>query len=71
MPRLDGLSLVRTLRGRDASKHTPVVVISMRTGEAVRHEARDAGVSAYIDKGNFSQALLWQTVQPLVEDAYK
>jgi hypothetical protein len=28
-----------------------------------------AGVSAYIDKGEFSQALLWQTIRPLVAGA--
>jgi CheY-like chemotaxis protein len=66
MPRLDGLSLVRALRSRDASKRIPVVVISMRGGELEKRAALEAGVSAYIDKGDFSQALLWQTVSPLV-----
>ena len=66
MPRLDGLALVRTLRSRAASKDVPVVVISMRAGEPERRAAMAAGVSAYIDKGDFSQALLWQTIGPLV-----
>jgi chemotaxis protein histidine kinase CheA len=66
MPRLDGLSLVRTLRSRAASRHVPVVAISMRGGDLERRAAMAAGVSAYIDKGDFSQALLWQTVRPLV-----
>jgi chemotaxis protein histidine kinase CheA len=66
MPRLDGLALVRTLRSRATSKNVPVVVISMRGGDPERQAAMAAGVSAYIDKGDFSQALLWQTIEPLV-----
>jgi CheY-like chemotaxis protein len=66
MPRLDGLSLVRALRSREASRHVPVVAISMRGDEPARQAAMAAGVSAYIDKGDFDQALLWQTIQPLV-----
>jgi CheY-like chemotaxis protein len=66
MPHLDGLALVRALRGRAASKDLPVVAISMRGGEPERRAALAAGVSAYIDKGDFNQALLWQTVRPLV-----
>jgi CheY-like chemotaxis protein len=66
MPRLDGLALVRALRGRERSRDVPVVAISMRGGEPERQAALAAGVSAYIDKGEFSQALLWQTVRPLV-----
>jgi chemotaxis protein histidine kinase CheA/CheY-like chemotaxis protein len=66
MPRLDGLALVRALRSRTASKDLPVVAISMRGGEPERRAALAAGVSAYIDKGDFNPALLWQTVRPLV-----
>jgi chemotaxis protein histidine kinase CheA len=66
MPRLDGLALVRALRGRQRSRDVPVVAISMRGGEPERQAALAAGVSVYIDKGQFSQALLWQTVRPLV-----
>jgi len=66
MPRLDGLALIRALRKRDESRHIPVVAISMRGGDPERQAAYEAGVSAYIDKGDFSQALLWQTVRPLV-----
>lgn len=66
MPRLDGLALARALRSRATSKNIPVVAISMRGGEPERLAAMEAGVSAYIDKGEFSQALLWQTIRPLV-----
>jgi len=66
MPRLDGLALVRSLRSQPASRDIPVVAISMRGGELERRAALAAGVSAYIDKGDYSQALLWHTIRPLV-----
>jgi CheY-like chemotaxis protein len=66
MPRLDGLGLVRTLRGREGSKDVPVVGISMRGGELERRAAMAAGMSAYIDKSDFNQTLLWQTIRPFV-----
>jgi chemotaxis protein histidine kinase CheA/CheY-like chemotaxis protein len=66
MPRLDGIGLVRTLRSREVSKDVPVVAISMRGGEPERRAAMEAGMSAYIDKNDFNQALLWQTIRPFV-----
>jgi CheY-like chemotaxis protein len=66
MPRLDGLGLVRELRRREGSKDLPVVAISMRGSEPEKRAAFEAGVSAYIDKNDFNQALLWQTVRPLM-----
>ena len=66
MPRLDGLGLVRTLRCREGSKDLPVVAISMRGSEPERRAAMEAGMSAYIDKSDFNQALLWQTIHPFL-----
>jgi chemotaxis protein histidine kinase CheA len=66
MPRLDGLGLVRTLRSREDSKDIPVVAISMRSSEPEKRAAMEAGMSAYIDKSDFNQALLWQTIHPLL-----
>ena len=66
MPRLDGLGFVRALRSRDDAKDLPVVAISMRGSEPERRAAMEAGMSAYIDKSDFNQALLWQTIRPFV-----
>ena len=66
MPRLDGLGLVRALRQRETSKNVPVVAISMRSTEPEKRAAMEAGMSAYIDKSDFNQALLWQTIRPFV-----
>lgn len=69
MPRLDGLGLVRALRSREDAKGLPVVAISMRGSEPERRAAMDAGMSAYIDKSDFNQVLLWQTIRPFVGGA--
>jgi two-component system, chemotaxis family, sensor kinase CheA len=66
MPRLDGLGLVRAIRTREQNRDIPVVAISTRGSESDRRVAMEAGVQAYIDKSDFNQALLWQTVSPYV-----
>jgi two-component system chemotaxis sensor kinase CheA len=66
MPRLDGLGLVRAIRMREQNRDIPVVAISTRGSESERRVAMEAGVQAYIDKSDFNQALLWQTVSPYV-----
>ena len=66
MPRMDGLGLVRALRSRADAKHLPVIAISMRGSEPERRAAMEAGMSAYIDKSDFNQALLWRTIRPFV-----
>jgi CheY-like chemotaxis protein len=62
MPRLDGLGLVRALRSREGCRTLPVVAISMRGSQQDKRAAMEAGMSAYIDKTDFNQALLWQTI---------
>ncbi len=66
MPRLDGLGLLRAIRSRDQGNDIPVVAISMRGNESEKRLALEAGVQAYLDKSDFTQALLWRTVSPFV-----
>ena len=66
MPRLDGLGLLRAIRSRGKGSNIPVVAISMRGNESEKRLALEAGVQAYIDKSDFTQALLWRTVSPFV-----
>ncbi len=64
MPRLDGLGLVRAIRAREHQRDVPVVAISTRGSESEKRVALEAGVQAYIDKSDFNQAMLWDTVSP-------
>jgi two-component system, chemotaxis family, sensor kinase CheA len=66
MPRLDGLGLVRAIRSRGKGNDIPVVAISMRGNAGEKRLALEAGVQGYIDKSDFTQALLWRTVSPFV-----
>ncbi len=50
MPKLDGFELVRAIRSDSALKTTAVVLLSTRTGEQARAEARLAGADDYIPK---------------------
>lgn len=50
MPRLDGLALVRTLRGERELADTPVLLLSARAGEGARIEGLHAGADDYLEK---------------------
>lgn len=67
MPRLDGIGLLRSLRTREGGKDLPIVALSMRGSAHEKQVAMEAGMSAYIDKSEFNQALLWQTIRPFIE----
>ena len=50
MPRLDGIGFIRALRGRPASKHTPVLMLTTESQESKRQEGRSAGATGWIVK---------------------
>jgi PAS domain S-box-containing protein len=50
MPRLDGLSLVRTLRTNPTFADLPVILLSARADEQARLEGLDAGADDYLTK---------------------
>ena len=50
MPRLDGIGFIRRLRGRPASKYTPVLMLTTESQESKRQEGRAAGATAWIVK---------------------
>jgi chemotaxis protein histidine kinase CheA/CheY-like chemotaxis protein len=50
MPRMDGFDLLRSLRGDDATRTIPVIVISSRNADKHRHQAALAGADLFIGK---------------------
>ncbi|HSI87520.1 MAG TPA: response regulator, partial [Pyrinomonadaceae bacterium] len=50
MPRLGGLELAARLKGSDAYRHIPVVVITSRSADKHRELAEEAGVAEYLTK---------------------
>ncbi|EGF93483.1 sensory box protein [Asticcacaulis biprosthecium C19] len=58
MPKLDGFGLLERLRGDDATRRLPVIMLSARAGEEARVEALDAGVDDYLVKPFNARELL-------------
>ncbi|HEX6649165.1 MAG TPA: ATP-binding protein [Pyrinomonadaceae bacterium] len=58
MPKLDGFSLLRALRGDDRTKTIPVILLSARAGEEARVEGMDAGADDYLIKPFSARELL-------------
>jgi len=50
MPRMDGMQLVRALRGEPALAETPVIAMSASASHYTREEALRAGCSAFLSK---------------------
>jgi len=50
MPRLDGIGLIKSLRGGGPAKFTPIVVLTTESQPAMKQAARDAGATAWITK---------------------
>ena len=58
MPQRDGFSLLRELRGDEALKSTPVILISARAGEESRIEGLEWGADDYLVKPFSARELL-------------
>lgn len=50
MPRMNGLELTATLRARGETANVPIIMITSRTAEKHRAQAKAAGVSHYLTK---------------------
>lgn len=63
MPVLDGLATLGTLRGQDATRHLPVIVLSAETDKSRIIEAVKLGISGYLLKSQFSLKAMLERVQ--------
>lgn len=50
MPRMDGFDLTRNVRGNEATKDIPIIMITSRTADKHRNVAMGLGVNAYYGK---------------------
>jgi two-component system chemotaxis sensor kinase CheA len=66
MPEMDGLELLRTIRGDPKRSLLPVIVVSSRGTDADRKNGVEAGADAYIVKDDFDQQALLATVEQLI-----
>jgi chemotaxis protein histidine kinase CheA len=66
MPVMDGLAMLLALRDDPRWTTLPVVVVSSRGDEEDRRRGAEAGADAYVDKAEFDQRTLLETVERLV-----
>ena len=66
MPEMDGLSLLRSIRGDSSLSALPVVVVTSRGSEEDERKGLEAGADAYVVKQRFDQGALLDTVERLV-----
>jgi two-component system cell cycle response regulator DivK len=50
MPKLDGLEVLRKLRGNESTKDVPVIILSASVDKRVRDEAASAGADLFLTK---------------------
>ncbi|WP_208281304.1 hybrid sensor histidine kinase/response regulator [Massilia oculi] len=66
MPRMDGFDLTRNVRGNDATKDIPIVMITSRTADKHRNVAMGLGVNAYYGKP-YQEPVLLAAIEELLK----
>jgi len=62
MPRMDGISLIRELRGLPAYKFTPLLMLTTESSPEKKHQGKAAGATGWIVKP-FNPEQLLKTVK--------
>lgn len=65
MPRMDGLTLIKNLRGLPQYKATPVLMLTTESGEAMKAQGRAAGATGWLVKP-FDPAKLLEVVKKVI-----
>ncbi|MEW6563000.1 MAG: response regulator [Pseudomonadota bacterium] len=58
MPRMDGLTLIRTLRGMPAYRAVPILMLTTESGDAMKTQGRAVGATGWLVKPFDPQKLL-------------
>ena len=69
MPRMNGIELVRRIRGDPRLYELPVVIVSYKDREEDRMKGLEAGATHYLAKGGFQDSALVNVVQDLIGGA--
>jgi two-component system sensor histidine kinase and response regulator WspE len=70
MPRMDGIALVRAIKGDALIGPTPVIIVSYKEREEDRMRGLDAGADAYLTKSSFQDQTLLDTVADLIGEPH-
>jgi two-component system sensor histidine kinase and response regulator WspE len=66
MPRLNGIELVRKIKGDPRYRETPVIIVSYKDQDDVRLQGMEAGADYYLAKSSFHDDTLLGAVQDLI-----
>ena len=69
MPRMNGIELIRTLRGIDRFRRLPIVVVSYKDRAEDRDRALEAGADRYVTKSEFDTDAMLALVAQLLASA--
>jgi two-component system sensor histidine kinase and response regulator WspE len=69
MPRMNGIDLVRSIKGDATLAQTPVVIVSYKDREEDRMRGLEAGANYYLSKGSFDDNKLVDAVEDLIGGA--
>jgi two-component system chemotaxis sensor kinase CheA len=66
MPRKDGITLTAEIRGNEALRHLPIILVTGRGSDADKKRGADAGANAYVVKSSFDHQSLLAMIARLV-----
>jgi two-component system sensor histidine kinase and response regulator WspE len=66
MPRMDGIELVRRIKGSGPTASVPVMIVSYKDQDEYRIRGLEAGASYYLTKGSFHDETLVSAVRDLI-----
>lgn len=66
MPRMDGFDLTRNVRGMEATREVPIIMITSRTADKHRNVAMGLGVNAYYGKP-YQEPVLLAAIEELLK----
>ena len=69
MPRMDGITLVRSIKQDPRLRSTPVVIVSYKDREEDRMRGLDAGADGYLTKSSFHDRTFLDAVSDLIGEA--
>lgn len=71
MPRMNGIELVKNIKGDANLSHLPVIIVSYKDQEEDRIKGLDAGANYYLTKSSFHDETLAEAVETLIGAAKK
>ena len=69
MPRMDGIELVKRIKGAAPTTSIPVMIVSYKDQEEYRTRGLEAGASYYLTKSSFHDETLVSAVRDLIGEA--